>query len=175
MRRSHLAETPPAVWVADVRSDAVAVTVAGKTLGEAVVSRGAAVAPTPADSRLAAAQEPDNNSEPEDGLHTQSRFHALALSREAVAVGPRDVFDSGLRAFAAVAAQQGVVAESLGLARVAGRLHRLGGADAFPRHFVAQAAAALARCRRERGRIWGDVHDKTAGGGTLEEPGSRLQ
>lgn len=76
MRRSHLAETPPAVWVADVRSDAVAVTVAGKTLGEAVVPRGAAVAPTPADSRLAAAQEPDNNSEPEDRCtHSRASTH----------------------------------------------------------------------------------------------------
>lgn len=98
-------------------------------------------------------------------LHTLTSCHTPALSREAVAVGPRDVFDSGRRAFAAVAAQQGVVAEGLGLAHVAGGLHRLRGADAFSCHLVAQAAAALARCRGERGGIWRDVHKQTAGGG----------
>lgn len=57
MRGSHLAETPPAVWVAHVRGDAVTVAVAGKTLGEAEVSRGAAVTPTAVDSRLATTQK----------------------------------------------------------------------------------------------------------------------
>lgn len=150
-KKSHLAETPPGVWVAHFRGDPITVTVAGYALGEAVVSRSAAVTLSASDSRLATAKK-------EPRTHTQGSesesirtcvvcFHSLALSGEAVAVGPRHVFDPSGGALAAVAAQQGMVAEGLGLARAAGRPHRLRRADAFPRHLVAQTAAALARCR----------------------------
>lgn len=139
--------------MAHVRGDSITVTAAWETLGEAEVSRSAAVALAAADSRLATTHKSDKNSQPSsEPAHTRVCFHPLALSRQAVAVGPRHVFDSGRRAFAAVAAQQGVIAEGLGLTGLAGRLHRLGGADALPRHLVAQATAALARCGRgERG------------------------
>ena len=68
-----------------------------------------------------------------------------ALSGDFVTAGAPGGPDAGGGAVAALAAQQGVEAEGLAVAHVAGRLHRLGGADAAARHLVAQAAAALAR------------------------------
>lgn len=163
MKKSHLAETPPAVWVAHIWSDTITLAVARQTLGEAVVPRSTAIALSATDSRLATAkiQSHIQRFRKQVQLYPLASmtdvsvvcFHSRALAREAVTVGPRDIFDSSRRAFAAVAAQQGMITESLSLAHVAGRFHRLRGADAFSRHLVAQAAAALARCRRERGGI----------------------
>lgn len=53
MRKSHLAETPPGVWVAHIRSDTITVAVARYTLGEAIVSRSTAITLSATDSRLA--------------------------------------------------------------------------------------------------------------------------
>lgn len=72
--------------------------------------------------------------------------HTPALPRDAVTLRPCAVLDAAGGAVAALAAQQRVVAESVSLALVAGRPDRLRGADAAPRHLVAQSAAALARC-----------------------------
>lgn len=138
--------------MAHPRRDAAAAAAARHALGEAVVTRGAAVAPSAGDSRLAAAKTASDPTSRPCALTCATGSRSPALARQAVAVGPGGVSDAGRRAFAAVAAQQGVVAEGLSLARLAGRPHRLGGADALPRHLVAQApAAALAGCRR-RGR-----------------------
>lgn len=74
-------------------------------------------------------------------------MHTPALSADAVTLGPGAVFEAAGGTVAALTAQQRVVAESLGLAHIAGRSDRLRGADAAPSHFVAQSAATLARCR----------------------------
>lgn len=163
LKKSHLAETPPSVWVAHFRSDTITVAVAGYALGEAIVPRSTAVTLSAPDSRLATrkTQSQTQRFRRQVQLCTLTSLtdvpvvccHSPALSSEAVTVGPRDIPDSSWRAFAAVTAQQGVIAESLSLAHLAGRLHRLRGADAFSRHLVAQAAAALTRCGRERGGI----------------------
>lgn len=176
MRKSHLAETPPGVWVAHIRSDTITVAVARYTLGEAIVSRSTAITLSATDSRLATTkiQSQIQRFRRQVQLYTLTStthvsvacFHSLALSSKAVTVGPRDIFDSRGRAFASVAAQQGMITESLSLAHFAGRFHRLRGADAFSRHLVAQAAAALTRCRRERGGIRRNVCHN-ADGGTL--------
>lgn len=80
MRRRHLAETPPAVWVAHVRGDAITVTVARKTLGEAIVSRSAAVTPAAADSGLATTQKSDTIiQDPRPPAHTVVLSHTCTV------------------------------------------------------------------------------------------------
>lgn len=164
--------------MATPRRDAPAAAAARDTLGEAVVTRGAAVAPSAGDSRLAAAKTPSNPTSQPCALTcvTGAASRSPALARQAVAVGSGGVSDASRRAFAAVAAQQGVVAEGLSLARLAGRPHRLGGADALPRHLVAQApAAALARCRRrERGGVCSSTGGGEEGGQEEEEGGAHV-
>lgn len=183
--KSHLAETPPSVWVAHFRSDAITVAVTGYTLGKAVVPRSAAIT-LPAPNPRLATTEIQSQTQPvrrQVQLCTLTsttdvsvvRCHSPALSSEAVTVGPGDIFDSSGRAFAAVAAQQGMIAKRLSLAHVAGRFHRLRGADAFSRHLVAQAAAALARCARKRGGIWRKGLQPRRWRSTRAERCSRLQ
>lgn len=74
-------------------------------------------------------------------------LHTPALSGDAVTLGPCGVVDAAGGAVAALAAKQRVVAERLSLAHIAGWPDCLRGADAAPRHLVAQSAAALARCK----------------------------
>lgn len=171
-KRAHLAETPAAVRVTHIRGDSITVTVARNALGEAVVPRGTAVTLTATDSRLATTKKVRQKKSGAATAVCSHRcrlvcYHTPALSSETVAVGPRRVIDSSRRAIAAVAAQQGVIAEGLRLTHVAGRRHRLRWADALSRHLVAQAAAALTRCGRERGDVWRNVCKQTAEGGTL--------
>lgn len=59
-----------------------------------------------------------------------------ALSSEAVTVRPCVVFDATWRAFAALAAEQGVIAESLTLTHFAGGSDRLRRADTLSCHLV---------------------------------------
>lgn len=88
-------------------------------------------------------------------------FHLPALTGDVVTVRPCIVFGAIWRAFTALAAQQRVIAESLSLTHITGRLDRLRRADTVPRHLVTQSAATLTCCRRERkGNTFGETYFK---------------
>lgn len=114
MKKSHLAEAPPGVWVAHIWSDTITVAVAWCTLGEAVVSWSTAITLPPTDSRFATTKIQSQiqllRRQVQLYALTSSAdvsvvsFHSLALSSEVVTVRLCDIFDSSRRAFAAIAA-----------------------------------------------------------------------